>query len=80
MKPLLERKIDLKIPLVIKKKFEIQFCFRGFHFFQECWEPKLGAILNASNDNESLSLIRDRYAIVCKEKYMIGMQLSVKIK
>ena len=42
--------VEEEIPVVIMKIFEIQSCVRGFHFFQDSWQPKLGEFLNASNE------------------------------
>ena len=56
--------VDEEIPLVnIIKTFEIQSCVRGFHFYHDSWQPKLGEILNASNEDEPSSLVHDRYVI-----------------
>ena len=60
--------VDEEMPVVIIKTFEIQTCVCAFHFFQESWQPKLGKILNTSNEDEPSSLD------------MVGMQLRVKIK
>ena len=55
---------DEEIQLIINK-FEIQFCFPSFHFFQCSWQPKLRKILNASNEDEPS---HDRYVIARKYK------------
>ena len=60
--------VDEETPLVITKTFEIQSYVRGFHFFQDFYRPKLGEIMNASNEDEPSSLVHDRYAIACKDK------------
>ena len=51
--------VDEEIPLVIIKTFESPSCGRGFHCFQDSWQPKLGEILNASNQNNPSSLVHD---------------------
>ena len=58
----------MKIPLVIIKTFEIQSCVRGFHFFQDSWQPKFGEIWKASKENEPSSIVYDRYAIAWEDK------------
>ena len=52
----------------LQKTFEIQSCLIGFHFSQVSRQPKPGEILNASNKDETSSLLLDRYAIACKDK------------
>ena len=54
--------------VVIIKTFEIQSCVRGLHFFQDSCEPRLGEILNVSNEDDF------------RHSYMVGMQLRVKMK
>ena len=61
-------KVDEETSLFIMKSFEMQSCVHEFHFFQNSWQPKLGEILNASNEDEPSSLVHDRYAIACKDK------------
>ena len=41
----------------IIKTFEIQSWVCGLHFFQDTWQPRLGGILNVSNEDNSSSLV-----------------------
>ena len=36
--------------------------------FSRLWQPKLGEIKNASNEDESSTLVHDRHATACKDK------------
>ena len=62
------KNVDEEILLVVIKTFEVQYCVRGFHLFQGSWQPKLGEILNASNEDEPSFLVHDRYATACEDK------------
>ena len=71
---------DEEIPLVIIKTFEIQSCVRVSHFYQGSWQSKLGEILNASNEGEPSSLVRDIYMqlrVKIKTKQLLGMFLNM---
>ena len=59
---------DEEILLLIIATFEIQSCVRGFHFYQDSWQFKLGEILNASNEDKPSSLVHDIYTITRKGK------------
>ena len=61
--------VNEEILLVIIKTFEILSFVCGFHFFQDSRQPKPGEILNASNEDKPSSLVNDRYAVACKDKY-----------
>ena len=61
-------KVDEEILLVIIKTFKIQSWVRVLHFFQDTWQPKLGEILNISNEEEQSPLVHDMYAIACKDE------------
>ena len=54
--------------MVIIKTFEIQSCVCGLHFFQDSCQPRLGEILNVSNEDDCSSLVHGRYAVACKDE------------
>ena len=62
------KNVDEETSLVIVKTFEIQSCFGVFRTSQYSWQPKLGKVLNARNEDELFSLVHDRYAVACKDK------------
>ena len=58
--------VDKEFLLVITKKNPI---LRSWvPLFSRLWQPKLGEIKNASNEDESSTLVHDGHAIACKDK------------
>ena len=61
MKHLLQEEIDV----IIEKEFPftVEYCVRGYHISQSFWQVPVDSVLIAKHEDDSQSLIHDKFAI-----------------
>ena len=57
---------DLEIPVILKREFTVQCCIWGYHAYQSQRNAEVGAELGAVPDTRTTALVKDKYAIACK--------------
>ena len=58
--------INAEIPIVITNVFDIEICIRGYHFYNQIWQPTIGEILIGAHEDNQISLVKDTYAVCIK--------------
>ena len=58
--------VDIDAEIFIANAFDIDICVRGYHFFNQIWQPTIGENLLGVHENNPISLAKDKYAVAMK--------------